>query len=172
MENNQIMYTLKSGDDKETILKNTSSDLMAKLQNQFGSSYSVTADDFGLFDKDWTHTIKIRKGNKIGAEVVLKWEKTNPSALLAEVDESSKMGSIIIYGGLILFMIIGAYMGGNHIEPLAFLPGYKIAAGLGGLIGLIPGAIIAFLLKSILLKNEKEENRQLVSKVISTCKDE
>ncbi|GAA5082585.1 hypothetical protein GCM10023210_00090 [Chryseobacterium ginsengisoli] len=55
---------------------------------------------------------------------------------------------------------------------MAFLPGYKIAAGLGGLIGLIPGAIIAYVLKSILLKNEKEENKQLVMNVISACKNE
>ncbi|GAA5082590.1 hypothetical protein GCM10023210_00100 [Chryseobacterium ginsengisoli] len=116
MENNQIIYSLENNGDKETILKNEASNLMTKLKNQFGSSYSVTADEFGLFDKDWTHTIKIRKGNKIGAEVILKWEKTQPEVLSVEVDESSKMGSIIIYGISILFMTIGAYMGGNHLS--------------------------------------------------------
>lgn len=172
MENNQISYPLENSGNKEAMLKNAASDLMTKLKNQFGGSYSVTADEFASVDKDWTHNIKIRKGNKIGAEVTLKWENTNPSALLVEVDESSKMGSIITYGGMILFMAVGAYMGGNHIEPLAFLPGIKIAAGLGGLIGLIPGFIIASILKSVLLKNEKEENKQLVLDVINACKNE
>lgn len=171
MENNQIIYTLENNGDRETILKNEASNVMTKLKNQFGSSYSVTEDEFGLVDKDWTHRIKIRKGNKIGAEVTLKWEKTKPEVLSVEVDESSKMGSIITYGGMLLFMTAGAYMVGNHIEPLAFLPGTKIAAGLGGVIGLIPGFIIASLLKSVLLKNEKKENKQLVINVIDACKN-
>lgn len=172
MENNQIIYTLSNNGNTEAILKNEASALMTKLKNKFGSSYTVTAGEFGLFDKDWTHEIKIRKGNKIGAEVTLKWDKTKPEVLSVEVDESSKMGSIITYGVLIFFIAIGAYMGGNHIEPLAFLPGYKMASGLGALIGLIPGGIVAYLLKSILLKNEKEENKQLVTNVINTCKNE
>lgn len=172
MENNQIIYPLESSGNKEAILKNTANDVMAKLQNRFGSSYSVTADDFGVFDKDWTHRIKIRKGDKIGAEVVFKWEKSNPSSILVEVDESSKMGSMITYGSLLIFMGIGAYMGYADVEPLAFLPGSKIAAGLGGLIGAIPGAIVGYLLKSALMKNEKEENKQLVNDVINICKNE
>jgi hypothetical protein len=172
MENNQITYTLDSNGDRETILKETATALLTKLKNQFGSSHTVTAGDFSLFDKDWTYEIKIRKGDKIGAEVTLKWEQSNPTVLSIDVDESSKMGSMITYGVLLPFVIIGAYLGYNDMEPLAFLPGHKIAGGLGGLIAIIPGAIVVYLLKSMLLKNEKEENKQLVSDVISACNNE
>jgi hypothetical protein len=172
MENNQIIYTLDSNGDRETILKEKATALLTKLKNQFGSSHTVSAGEFGLFDKDWTHEIKIRKGDKIGAEVTLKWEQNNPTILSIDVDESSKMGSMITYGVLLPFVLIGAYLGYNDMEPLAFLPGHKIAGGLGGLIAIIPGAIVVYLLKSMLLKNEKEENKQLVSDVISACKNE
>jgi len=172
MENNQIIRTLDSNGDKETILKNAATELLGKLKNQFGSSHTVSAGDFGLFDKDWTHEIKIRKGDKVGAEVTLKWEKSNPSELLIDVDESSKMGSMITYGVLFPFGAIGAYLAYNDMEPLAFLPGHKIAGGLGGLIALIPGLLVVYVLKSLLLKNEKEENKQLVIDVIKVCKNE
>lgn len=172
MEDNQIIYTLENNGDKETNLKNVATTLMAKLNTQFGNSHTVSADEFGLFDKDWTHEIKIRKGDKIGAAVTLKWEQTKPSVLSIDVDESSKLGWIITLSVLIPFGIIGAYLAYNDIEPLAFLPGYKIAAGLGGLIALIPGSIVVYLLKSMLLKKEKEENKQLVIDVINVCKNE
>lgn len=172
MENNQIIYTLDSNGDKETNLKNVATTLMAKLKNQFGSTYTVSAGEFGLFDKDWTHEIKIRKGDKIGAEVTLKWEEAKPTVLTIDVDESSKMGSMITYGVLLPFAIVGAYLGYNDMEPLTFLPGQKIAGGLGGLIALIPGLLIVYILKSLLLKNEKEENKQLVSDVLKACKNE
>lgn len=165
MSDNEIIYTLESNGDRETILKDKASELLSKLKSKFGNEFTVTAGEFGLFDKDWTHEIKIRKGSKVGAEVTMKWEQTNPTKLSLEVDESSKMGSMITYGTLLPFAVIGAYLAYNDMEPLAFLPGKKIAGGLGALIALIPGSIVVYLLKSILLKNEKEENKQLVSDV-------
>lgn len=172
MEENQITYTLDSNGDRETSLKNAATTLRTKLQNQFGSTHTVTAGDFGVFDKDWTHEIKIRKGDKIGAEVTMKWEEAKPTVLTLEVEESSKMGSMITYGVLVPLALAGAYLGYNDMEPLAFLPGHKIAGGLGGLIALIPGLLVVYVLKSILLKKEKEENKQLVSDVVKACKNE
>jgi hypothetical protein len=168
MNNNEIIYTIDSNGDRETVLKNKATEILTKLKSKFGDTYTVSANDFGAFDKDWTHEIKIRKGNKVGAEVTLKWEQTTPTILTLEVDESSKMGSMITYGTLLPFTVIGAYLAYKDIEPLAFLPGQKIAAGLGGLIALIPGLIVVFLLKSMLLKNEKEENKQLVIDITTT----
>lgn len=138
---------------------------MAQLRSKYGSDYNVTANEFGLFDKDWSHEIKIRKGGKIGAEVGFKWEESQPEILILEVDESSKMGALITYGVLVPFVIIGAYMGYNDIEPLTFLPGQKIAGGLGGLIALIPGLILAAIVKAIVLSKEKAQNIKLVNDV-------
>jgi len=170
MEEKQIVYTLEGTGTRETNLKNEATNLMTKLKNQFGSTHSVTADAFGELGKDWSHEIKIRKGDKVGAAVTIKWVKTNPEVLTLSVDESSKMGSRILYGGLFSFMAIGAYLGYNHIGPFAALPGQKIATALSALIMAIPGIIVVYILKSMLLKNEKEENKQLVASVINVCK--
>jgi hypothetical protein len=162
MDTDKITYQLESTSDKETSLKNIANDVLNQLRSKFGHEYTITANEFGLFDKDWSHVIKIRKGNKIGAEVGFKWEKSQPEMMIMEVDESSKLGSLITYGILLPFIAVGAYMAYNDIEPLAFLPGHKIAGGLGGLIAMIPGLIIVSVVKSMLLKNEKTQNAQLV----------
>lgn len=164
MDTDKMIYQLENSGN-EASLKNTANDILNKLKNKFGGEYVVTADDFGLFDKDWSHRIKIRKGNKIGAEVTFKWEKSRPEIVTLEVDESSKMGSWITYGILLPFAFAGAHMGYNDIGPLAFLPGKKIAGALGVLILIIPGFIIASILKRLVLKNEKEQNTQLVNDV-------
>ncbi len=165
MNTDKIIYQLENSSDKETALKNTAKDIQAQLKNKFGNEYTVIANEFGTIDKEWSHEIKVRKGNKIGAEVTFKWEKSNPEIMILEVDESSKMGSQITMGIVISFILIGAYLAYNDMAPLAFLPGRKIAAGLGGLIALIPGLIIVSIVKSMLLKDEKALNAQLVNEV-------
>lgn len=166
MNTDKITYQLENSGDKETSLKNFANDILNQLKSRFGSEYNVTANEFGTFDKDWSHEIKVRKGNKIGAEVGFKWEQSQPDIIQLEVDESSKMGSQITYGILLPFIIIGAYLAYNDMAPLAFLPGHKIAAGLGGLIAIIPGLIIVSIVKSVLLKKEKVLNAQLVQDVM------
>ncbi len=148
-----------------TALKNIADDTLATLKTKFGNEYDVIAGNFPDVDKDWTHDIKVRKGNKIGAEVTIKWQKTNAKVVTLDVTDSSKLGNQITFITLIIFLAVGGYMGYNGIEPLAFLPGKKIAGGLGGLIALIPGFIIVAILKSILLKNEKALNAKLVNEV-------
>lgn len=165
MDSDKITYQLENNGDKETSLKNFANDILNQLNNRFGSEYNVTANEFGTFDKDWSHEIKVRKGNKIGAEVSFKWEQSQPGIIQLEVDESSKIGWQITYGILLPFVILGAYLGYNDMAPLAFLPGQKIAGGLGGLIAMIPGLILVSIIKSVLLKNEKELNAQLVKDV-------
>lgn len=165
MNTEEIIYPLEDIYNKETSLKNIANQVLTILQNKFGSEYTVTASSFGPIEKDWTHQIKVRKGNKIGAEVEFKWEKSKPEVVKLEVTESSKLGSQVMLSTLAIFVITGALMGFNKIAPLAFLPGYKIAAILGGFIFLIPALIIATILKSILLKGEKAQNAQLVNEV-------
>lgn len=163
MEN--IIYKIDSNANRNTALQQASNHIKATLQSKFGSSYVISADAFIDADKNWSHEIQVRQGNKIGAAVGLKWEKSNPNVVLLDASESSKIGNIITISVLLLFLVIGGYMGYNKIEPFAFLPGYRIAAGLGGLFALIPGIILVFILKSILLKGEKEQNAQLVNEV-------
>ena len=165
----QVIYRLevRAGDKIDSILKSKLEEVVAKLHKKFGGEYELTSDDFDEADEDWSHEIKIRKGNKIGVEVDLKWEKSNPNLLSLEVDEGSKLGNRILYGCLIGFSILCAVMASNDIPPLAFLPGsYKLATGLGGVIGLIPGGILGFGLKSYFLKDEKAANEALLAAVL------
>lgn len=109
--------------------------------------------------------IKIRKGTKIGANIGINWKDKDYNQINIEITESTKLGTYLLYGIGFPFMFLGAYMGANDIAPLDFLPGYKLAAGLGGAIAFIPGVIISTILKSFLLKKYKEENKMLENKV-------
>lgn len=165
MDTDKIIYPLERGSDKEAALKSTANDILAKLKDRFGHEYEVKANEFGTFDKDWSHEIKVRKGNKVGAEVEFKWEESSPDVVTLEVDESTKMGSWLTYGILLPFVAAGAYMGYNDMAPLEFLPGQKIAGGLGGLIALVPGIILLSVAKSSLLKSARAQNAQLLGEV-------
>ncbi|MEM7484318.1 MAG: hypothetical protein AAF348_03840 [Bacteroidota bacterium] len=170
METITYHLTKNEGEGIETVLNNTCTEISTKLKSEFGGAYEISFSDIEPPKEDWSHGIKIRKGSKIGAQLNLKWKKGSPAVLEMDIEESSKIGNILIYVILVPISLICAYMGLNNIAPLAFLPGRKIAAALGGIIGLIPGGILIYFFKSIFLKQEKKENDQLVKdirKVIS-----
>jgi len=156
-----------SNKSKEETLHEFLENLDNLLNENFGGNYVISNDSFKAPEKEWSHAIKIRKGNKVGVQLDFNWNKTSPDDLEIEITKSSKMGSQITYSIFIIFILIGAYMGAKDIEPLAFLPGYKVAAGLGGLIALIPGAIVIFFIKKIVLtKEDNNESYDLVRRSI------
>ncbi|PHK28913.1 hypothetical protein VF13_40440 [Nostoc linckia z16] len=149
----------------ELALMETVAAIKEKLTTRFGNSFEMTEDPIASPEKTWTHEIKIRKGNKIGVAVEFKWESTAPSALHLDASVSSKLGSMISYGVVIGFLMLGAYLAYNDMAPLEFLPGKKIAGGLGGLLFMIPGAIVAYILKKVILKDAQAENAVLLKEV-------
>lgn len=164
-----MIYKLNTKDvsaAKEEI-KELVSGLAARLNNDFGNEYIISLGKDTKIEDDWAYDIKIRKGNKIGASLSLNWKKEHFNNLNIEVSESTKIGNYLMYGIAFPFMFVGAYMGANHIAPLDFLPGYKLAGGLGGVIAFIPGIILTTLIKSIVLKKHKEENESLKKEVLS-----
>ena len=164
-----INVEASAGVNNTEILKKTANELINKLTSKFGNLYSISKEENAAStDLEWSQEIKIRKGAKVGAAISLKWEATSVSVIKAEVDTDSKLGSIILYSVQIPFLIIGAYMGYNHIAPLDFLPGRKLAAGLGGVLALIPGGIVVYLLNKILLKDAKAENERLLEAIRNT----
>ncbi|EZH72613.1 hypothetical protein ATO12_20980 [Aquimarina atlantica] len=164
-----MVYKLNAEDvnaAKEEI-KEYVSGLAARLDNDFGDEYIVSLGKDTEIEDDWSYDIKIRKGNKVGASLSLHWKKQHFNDLNIEVSESTKIGSFLMYVIVFPFMLIGAYMGANHIAPLDFLPGYKLAGALGGVIALIPGIILTTLIKSVILRKYKEENASLMKKALS-----
>jgi hypothetical protein len=136
------------------------------LKEKFSGNYEITHKSFEAPTDDWSQDIKIRKGNKIGAAVDLKWYKKMPHDLEIEVSSSSKTGSIITYPIAIAFILIGAYMGYNHIGPFDGLPGKKIAGAIAGLLMLIPGSILIFILQKMLIsKDEREQSQKLIAEI-------
>jgi hypothetical protein len=118
-----INVEISAGANNTETLKKAANDLINKLTSKFGNLYSIsTEENTASTDQEWSQEIKIRKGAKVGATIRLKWEATSASVIKAEVDTDSKLGSIILYGVQIPFLIIGAYMGYHHIAPLDFLP--------------------------------------------------
>ncbi|TSE02544.1 hypothetical protein [Aquimarina algiphila] len=150
----------------DKVLLEASNKIIEKIQERFANSYEIVSEEFKSPDKDWSREIKVSRGNKVGSVIDLNWTKDMPTKLEIDVTKSSKIGRILIYTIGISFLLLGAYMGMNDIEPLAFLPGYKLAAGLGGLIALIPAAILIFILqKMIITKKDNEESNKLVQDI-------
>jgi hypothetical protein len=172
MNDEKIILPLNlQGETKhEAAIQETVNQLIQHLKEIFGQSYEISYDKIEEIEKDWSYEIRIRQGNKIGAAVDIKWPEDNPSVLEIEVDESSKLGMMILTGSGVSFMVIAVLMAINDIAPLAFLPGRRIAALLGGLIGLVLGMIIGLILKSLLLKGEKETNNKLTADVLAAVK--
>ncbi|AUP78540.1 hypothetical protein [Flavivirga eckloniae] len=164
-----IIYSLEHSEnsDIESIIEKNSTILINKIEQRFHNGYEIKYSEPKVPEKDWSHEIKIRKGNKIGVLIGLKWEKDTPYTFGIEITESSITGNMLTYGIIIPISLVGAYMGVNDIEPLTFLPGNrKLAAGLGGLIGLIPGGIMVYVIKSIFMKKEKKESSELIREII------
>lgn len=166
-----IIYQINTSINREIALKNIATETLEKLQEKFANEYEIIPSEMAEVEKDWAHDISIRKGKKIGAEVSLKWEKGNGEIVSVEVDESSKLGNQITYITLLVFILTGAYLAYNDMPPLEFLPGRRMAAGLGGLIFIIPAIPVLMILKSVFLKKEKEINAALVNEVKATLQN-
>lgn len=164
-----MIYNLSASNEIDAIqeVEKLTISLRARLMEAFQLTYLVHSQEIEKPDDNgnWSNEIKIRKGNKIGVSISLNWKKSTYKQVEIVITESTKLGSYLLYGIGFPFMFIGAYMGANNIAPLDFLPGYKLAAGLGGAIAFIPGVIIATIIKGIILKKSKEENHQLQNQV-------
>lgn len=160
-----VIYPLDNTLDTENALKNITSEILTKLENRFGHEYEIKSTELEASATEWMHEITIRKGNKIGVELTLTWNKKSGESVIISVDESAKLGSqitkIVLYG----FILVGAYMGYENIPPFDFLPGRKIAAAVAGLICAIPALIVIAILKNILFKEEKAINTELANEV-------
>ena len=139
-------------------------ELAARFKERFPSPFEVTVDDPTLHQGTWSQEVFVRKGSTVGAQVELKWEANVPT-VTAIVTQNSKRDTQITMGVLLPLGILGAYLAYNDVGPLEFLPGKKIAATLGILIGLISGLPIVFGLRSLVGRNDKPENEKLLATV-------
>jgi hypothetical protein len=154
-------------DNLDAELESIVAKLKSDLTPHFGGEYEISSDSLTLIEenKTWSHSINIRKGMTIGASVDLNWEAEKPNELIMSVEESTKLGNTILSGSFVSFFSIGVILGYFNIAPFDFLPGKKLAGFLAGLIMLIPGIIIAFTLKNLLLKKFKNDNLELQNSV-------
>ncbi len=162
-----MTYPLQSAEGRnlEPSLTAALSEIRSRIQSKFGQ-YELSEDAYKAPEKDqWTHEFKIRSGNKIGASIDLKWQKSYGNEIRIEVSQSSKLGNTITYTVLGTFLVVGGIMGFEHVAPLDFLPGKKIAGVLGGLLAMIPGLIVMAIVKKIALSDAKPANTALEAEV-------
>lgn len=149
----------------ELALMEAASEVRAKIEERFGKDFEIAEGPIASPEKRWTHEIKIRRGNKIGAAIEFTWHHNAPSVLHLDAVGASKLGSVITYVVVTAFSVAGMFLAYNDIAPLAFLPGKKLAGGLGGALFMLPGAIGAYFLKQLALKGVRSENEQLLEEV-------
>lgn len=172
--NETIPHILRpaEGETTEIALHRRARTLHLKLKSEFGKDFEISAEHMkGIEDGKWAHEIKVRDGMHVGASVDMTWQKKKENQLMLEVDQSTKIGNYIMMGTMIPCFMIGGIMGIFGVAPLDFLPGTKLGGLLGALIALIPGVILFLIMRSILMRNHKEENRALKAKVHALVKE-
>jgi hypothetical protein len=142
--------------------------LVDQLRTRFGAGYEVSAEEPLARGGDWQQTIKVRKGAQVGADVDLSWQG-GPAKLTTST--ASKLGTALLVGIGLPAGAVGAYLGYNHIPPLAFLPGWRIAAALGGVMLLLAGMIVALVLDAALGRGHAAENEQLRRQVADVVRE-
>jgi hypothetical protein len=152
-------------------LADLSSSVASEFQNRFKAPYEVSAADPTNNDGNWEQEVKIRQGVKVGAEVQLKWSRADPAFVTLDVSQNSKLDTYILLGVALPLSVLGAYLAYQDLPPLAFLPGRRLATGLGGVIGLLVGLPVVGVLRSIFGRKQKGENERLIAAVRSTGKD-
>ena len=168
--NENLIYSLDSTStsDVASLLSHSVDSITKLLKDNLNNDYEIISGKVDQPGDSWTHTVKVRKGNSVGVAVELSWTNNNPGQLQVSVEESSKLGNIILWGAVVPFAAAGFYMGVEDIEPLAFLPGEKIAAALGALMGMTAGAIIGTIIKSLVIKKaDQKESDALVTTITS-----
>jgi hypothetical protein len=145
----------------------TQTQALSRLLHQaLAPPHEVSADEPIVRDRSWQQNIKVRRGNKIGVDVDVSWSGEGDAQINAQ--SASKLGSALMMALGLPATAIGAYLGYNHISPLGFLPGMKLAAGLGGVLFLIVALVIANVLSSSLTRGQAPANQQLLTQVRAT----
>ena len=75
----------------ESVLKfvtDLSASITSALHDSFGATYEVSADDATMSGSDWDQRLTIRRGTRVGAEVVLKWSKLTSRAVKLDVQQN------------------------------------------------------------------------------------
>ena len=170
-DDNIITAQLEEDGRTDSQLRQISEDLLAATKAAFTGEHTIKISDPDLENEDeWNRVIKVTNGAKIGASMDIRWDAHKPDKVQVEIDEKTKFGTIVFAACVAPLFFLGMYMGIEEIPPLDFLPGYKIAAILGGIILAIPGGILGAVLKSILMKKEAPVNKKLRADLVALVK--
>lgn len=174
LSDDNIIEAQLTGEDGsyERQLPQISEDLLAAVREKFTGDHKIKISDPDEDAEDeWNRVISVSQGAKIGASLDLRWDARKPDRVKAEIDEKTRFGTIVYAVFVVPLFFLGAYMGAEDIDPLAFLPGYKIAAALGGIILAIPGAIVGAIVKPLLMRKEAPANKQMRADLVQLARD-
>ena len=139
------------------------------VNERFGDHYEIKAGDESQSDGEWSRQLKIRQGFKIGSSIELKADLENDKEGTVMVDESSKLENWLYAGILLPSVLFGIHATRQDIGFFAFFPGKKLGAILGGLLMVIPGAMLALAVKKIVMRSVEPKIEKLIEKVNQVC---
>jgi len=170
-DDNIITVQLAGDEHADQQLSKISEDLLSATRAAFTGGYTIKISDPDEDKSDeWNREISVANGAKIGASMDIRWDARKPDKVQVEIDEKTRFGTIVFAACILPLLFLGIYMGAEDIPPLDFLPGYKIAAALGGIIMAIPGAILGAVVKPLLMKKEAPINKQLQDDLMALAK--
>lgn len=141
----------------KVVLEKASMQLTGFLVGTLGSAYEISCDE--VHERTaWSQTIAVRQGSRIGADVVITW---NGTTMTLGLDAGSTLGTAVAMAFTLPLVVTGGVMGYLHLGPFAGLPGYRLAALIGALIMMIPGAALAAVVNSFLARGRAPENAAL-----------
>ena len=115
-------------------------------------------------DGEYTCTIKVRRGMRVGTDVDIEWELSSRHATI-EVDTVTNLDVII--GVTIVFLGIasGVLAKSMGIPPFGLIPDVNIGPLLAAIPGIIIGLVAFVALRPIVLARFRRENDDLTEKV-------
>lgn len=167
------IFELGIPEDKQTdaLLVELAKAILLGLRAKFPAPYETAREENEKTDDRLEVELSLRKGLPIGVSIKLLRDDEKPGTVGFGIEPSTKLAQYVTLGVTVPLMIACGVMGMGHIAPLDFLPGRRIAALLGALIGFVCALPIFMTLNYLLGRGSAPQNRQLVNEV-ATCVEE
>jgi hypothetical protein len=163
------MFEVAIPPDKQTdaLLNELAVAILTELKTAFPAPHETAREENDKVDDAQEVELTVRNGLQVGVGIKLLRDPVDgkPDVLSVGIEPNTKLAQYVTLGVTIPFMLVAAYMAIARVPPLDFLPGRKIAALLGALIGFVFSLPVFMGLNYALGRSSAPKNRQLVSDV-------
>lgn len=167
-ETDEVLVKLKLPPEfqKPTITWDLARALGEGLRSQYPAPWEtrVEAKD-DASDEAQEARLSLRQGMQLGVDVKIIKLTDEPNTVGIGVEPATKLGQFITLAVMIPFIAIPAVMSAMHMAPFDFLPGTRIAALLGGLIGFVAAIPVFMVANALVGRGRAKENQELMHAV-------